>query len=543
MCKIITFGILLLSLTGCCQSKKIEGFWYGKYQEQNVSMPILYQFKDGNFIDYYGLPDDTLKYSCSFGSINIIDDRGRYNHLVGKLKGDTIKFYEKDSLVFEIQRTKSDEFYNDLYSENNLTISIPDGNGYTEAYGANDKHKFFFLFGYLGDQLAVHYNDTTVTCNADFFETFWNSSFLSAYRDNTYGSFTIVVDKNIKLGQLNELFICFRALSLYDVSLLLSIDDYGHANSLPIDLPDLNDAESDQFRAVFEAIKDKHNAKNKKTTSENEDEWSPDDPFKNSVIVSRPPDPPMPSLECLKKNGFLLISKANNSFQFNGDAIAREALKQKLVKAMSSDSRCDVFYHLSNNETVNDLVSVKSLIHEAYSVSLDSVIIHEYGVDISKPSVRKEMREVANNSRTYNVHSLALDEYNYLIEDHSSTNNVVDSVVKTTDDQVIDMYNKIERRCSEETFFITERMPKYSGGEQAVKEYLHIKSLELKGKVYIQFTIDCEGMVTEPKILRSLSPLADEAAIDLVKAMPQWTPGEQRGKKVNVSKTYAVVFD
>lgn len=97
--------------------------------------------------------------------------------------------------------------------------------------------------------------------------------------------------------------------------------------------------------------------------------------------------------------------------------------------------------------------------------------------------------------------------------------------------------------CGEEIFVIVEKMPEYNGGEEAVKNYLHVNSTDTKGKIYVQFVIDCQGKVINPIILRGITPLADKVAIDLVKDMPEWIPGEQRGKKVNVQKTYAVIFE
>lgn len=100
-----------------------------------------------------------------------------------------------------------------------------------------------------------------------------------------------------------------------------------------------------------------------------------------------------------------------------------------------------------------------------------------------------------------------------------------------------------ESPCGDEYFVVVEKMPEYEGGEKAVKKYLHVHSSKVQGIVYVQFVINCQGKVTNPKVIRGLTPLADKVALDLVKSMPDWTPGEQRGKKVNVQKTYPVTFD
>jgi len=39
-----------------------------------------------------------------------------------------------------------------------------------------------------------------------------------------------------------------------------------------------------------------------------------------------------------------------------------------------------------------------------------------------------------------------------------------------------------------------------------------------------------------------LTPEADNAAVELVKSMPDWTPGKQAGENVNVFRSYPVNF-
>lgn len=103
-------------------------------------------------------------------------------------------------------------------------------------------------------------------------------------------------------------------------------------------------------------------------------------------------------------------------------------------------------------------------------------------------------------------------------------------------------------------FFVVEDMPKYPGGDEALKEYIESKKEEmlkqaesegktLKGKVYVNFVVQTDGSVAEVKIVRSSgSQYLDENGIGIVKGMPKWTPGKQRGKPVSVSYTLPITF-
>lgn len=60
----------------------------------------------------------------------------------------------------------------------------------------------------------------------------------------------------------------------------------------------------------------------------------------------------------------------------------------------------------------------------------------------------------------------------------------------------------------------------------------------ISGKVILKFTIDKEGKIVEPKIIKSLGYGVDEEAIRVLMIYPDWFPGEQRGRKVRC--TYSI---
>ena len=99
-------------------------------------------------------------------------------------------------------------------------------------------------------------------------------------------------------------------------------------------------------------------------------------------------------------------------------------------------------------------------------------------------------------------------------------------------------------------FEVVEQMPEYPGGIAASVEYIQ-KNMRYpeaaekngtQGRVTVQFIIDKEGNVTNPKVLRSVDKDLDAEAIRLVGAMPKWKPGMQKGKAVAVKYTLPVVF-
>lgn len=47
----------------------------------------------------------------------------------------------------------------------------------------------------------------------------------------------------------------------------------------------------------------------------------------------------------------------------------------------------------------------------------------------------------------------------------------------------------------------------------------------IKGKVYLKFTIGSDGAVRDIIILKGVHPLIDEEALRVMKLMGKWTPG------------------
>lgn len=101
-----------------------------------------------------------------------------------------------------------------------------------------------------------------------------------------------------------------------------------------------------------------------------------------------------------------------------------------------------------------------------------------------------------------------------------------------------------------EIFQVVEQMPSFPGGEEALSKFLssNIKypsmALEnnIQGRVVLTFVVNKDGSIVDPEIIKPVDPSLDKEAIRVVKAMPKWTPGKQRGKPVRVKYTLPVLF-
>jgi TonB family protein len=99
-------------------------------------------------------------------------------------------------------------------------------------------------------------------------------------------------------------------------------------------------------------------------------------------------------------------------------------------------------------------------------------------------------------------------------------------------------------------FFKVEEMPEFPGGEQALRDYIagnikypeQAKKDSIMGKVFISFVIDTAGRVEEAKVVRGVHPLLDNESLRVIRSMPAWIPGKEKGKPVKVAYTIPVAF-
>ena len=64
----------------------------------------------------------------------------------------------------------------------------------------------------------------------------------------------------------------------------------------------------------------------------------------------------------------------------------------------------------------------------------------------------------------------------------------------------------------------------------------------ITGKVFVQFVVSKDGSVKNVTIARGVDKLLDEEALRVIKSLPNWTPGKNRGVAVNVQFTIPINF-
>lgn len=99
-------------------------------------------------------------------------------------------------------------------------------------------------------------------------------------------------------------------------------------------------------------------------------------------------------------------------------------------------------------------------------------------------------------------------------------------------------------------FNVVEVMPEFPGGAQALMKYLSEEinypddaiASGTQGRVIAQFIVNKDGSISDVKVVKSVSESLDKEALRVIKEMPKWKPGMQKGEAVRVEYTVPVTY-
>ena len=141
-----------------------------------------------------------------------------------------------------------------------------------------------------------------------------------------------------------------------------------------------------------------------------------------------------------------------------------------------------------------------------------------------------------------------------VVEDDVETESIE---INTEDDKDVEVViaapveAPVEEEEEEVVFVVVETMPEFPGGQQALFKYLSenvkypviAQENGIQGRVICQFVVNKDGSIVDVEVVRSGGDASlDKEAVRVIKSMPKWKPGKQRGKAVRVKYTVPVNF-
>ena len=103
----------------------------------------------------------------------------------------------------------------------------------------------------------------------------------------------------------------------------------------------------------------------------------------------------------------------------------------------------------------------------------------------------------------------------------------------------------------EEVLKVVEELPQYPGGMVEFMKWLtatlkypdRALKMKIRGKVMVSFIVNKDGSISDIKLVRSVHKLLDDEALRVIKMMPNWKPGLEKGKPCRSMIAIPVVFD
>jgi len=97
----------------------------------------------------------------------------------------------------------------------------------------------------------------------------------------------------------------------------------------------------------------------------------------------------------------------------------------------------------------------------------------------------------------------------------------------------------------DEVFVVVENMPDLKGGQVGLQKRVSYPEVAIRagieGRVTIQFVVDENGNVVNPRVIRGIGGGCDEEALRVVQTA-KFSPGMQRGRPVRVQMSLPILF-
>ncbi len=223
-------------------------------------------------------------------------------------------------------------------------------------------------------------------------------------------------------------------------------------------------------------------------------------------------------------------------------------MKNKKTPRANLENKRFIFFQIGIILTL--LVTLSAFEWKSYD-QRTFVIPMDYSVDVIQDDIpNTEIKNIPQPQapKSYAIINVIEDDTKLEID-----NSWLDKAFKETGNANPDEWNyemPKENIVENQIFIAVEDDPIFPGGEKGLFKFLGdnieypriAAEIGVSGVVHLTFVVEKDGSITDIKIVRGIGGGCDEEAVRVVKMMPRWTPGKQRGKPVRVQFQLPVRF-
>ena len=198
--------------------------------------------------------------------------------------------------------------------------------------------------------------------------------------------------------------------------------------------------------------------------------------------------------------------------------------------------------------TTRDYVETEPVVYAAYAQMEEEIVPITQPIFTAAPPPPADAPQVAEILDIVENDEEIVEEK--IAESESTTEAISGPVAQVTGPVATGPVVVEEASDEGEIFQVVEQMPEFPGGTQALMAYLS-KNIKypsvaqdngIQGRVLVSFVVNKDGSIVDPEVIKSVDAALDKEAMRVIKAMPKWNPGKQRGKPVRVKYTVPVLF-
>lgn len=244
--------------------------------------------------------------------------------------------------------------------------------------------------------------------------------------------------------------------------------------------------------------------------------------------------------------------------------MANDCLYTLYVDSIMKSEGCDAFVHTyEQNLTLHYLPSDKSLRIETekwgtYNLYMDFRDLEKRLAD--RKALQQSLSEASESlseaesspeaSEQLDIVENEIPEVPYIAPVEETDEREEAERARLQAELAAELQKEAEAEDPNKIYDNAEVMPEYPGGQVALMRYIaqnvkYPKSAQengTQGKVVVQFVVDTDGSIINAYVLTSVDPDLDTEALRVIKSMPRWTPGKQKGKNVRVKYAVSVKF-
>lgn len=270
----------------------------------------------------------------------------------------------------------------------------------------------------------------------------------------------------------------------------------------------------------------------------------------------------------------LVVLETRESYAIEGDSIKGYQLKRTTPERKSQQlfntatpanknkeidgMKAELYYTHFGEDSINiwftkeiDFDGKKYLPQEAiFDDFFAQMLNSEYGFPLQFSATNSQGIETNSSTAKWTRKSLPADYFDFTKSAKIEKHKVIDQIFETDDFDLMEPEPEPVQEEEEEIFMVVEEMPEFPGGKQAMIEFVYAniqypeaaKKVGAEGQAVVRFVVQKDGNIGDVTIMRDPGHGFGEEAKRIIESMPQWTPGKQRGRAVNVFHTYPIRF-